>query len=139
MLQFVLVLVCTIRFFLHPYNGKIVWIVSYPIKVGDWLTREERKKEIPNVLCCCKCEACTGNWKPVIALAITSTYVMRRSSEQGIEAYKEYCDEMSNSLVGQYDQKLWYTIGQFRWNLYSIGRATFWNQIPPMDMQNLFF
>lgn len=135
---------CAPSVFLHPYNGKIVWIVLYPIKAGDWLTvafhnvffsemsRADRKKQLPNVLCCCKCIACTGDWKPVMSLAMTPIYIMRRSSEEGIAAYKQYCDETNSKSkpFTEHDEKLWLSIGHFGWNLFSIGRATFWNQIP---------
>lgn len=136
---------CAPTVFLHPYNGKIVWIVLQPIKAGDWVTvayqnvffsersRADRKKDLPNILCCCQCIACTGNWEPVMLLALTPIYIMRRSSQEAIKSYKEYCDEINSnpeSLASKYDEKLWYTIGNFRWNLFSIGRATFWNQIP---------
>ncbi|KAG4077446.1 hypothetical protein HA402_002873 [Bradysia odoriphaga] len=129
---------CAPTVFLHPYNGKIVWIVLTPIKAGDWLTvayqnaffseksREDRKAELPNVLCCCKCVACTRNWKPLSMATLAPFYVLSRSSEDGITAYKKYCDEMnSKPLDDKCNDALWYTIGLFRWNLCSIGRATF--------------
>lgn len=136
---------CAPTVFFHPYKGKIIWFVLQPIKAGDWLTvayqnvffseksHADRKKELPNILCCCKCIACTGNWKPVTLLAITPIHIMRRSSEEGIKAYKEYCAEINSkpqSLAGKCDEKLWLFIGHFRWNLFSIGIATFWNKIP---------
>lgn len=142
---------CAPSVFLHPYNGKIIWIVLYPIKAGDWLTvafqnvffseksREARLQELPNILCCCKCIACTGNWQPVMSLAITPVNVMRRSSEEAVAAYKEYCDEICSkpkTMTAQCDKILWFTIGHFRWNLFAIGRATFWNQIQRIDVRN---
>lgn len=143
---------CAPSIFLHPYNGKIIWIVLNPIKAGEWLTvayqdvffseksHAERKKELPNILCCCKCVACNGNWDRVMALAVTPVSVMRRSSEEAVKAYKQYCDDINStskkSLVGKCDNSVWLSIGHFRFNLFAIGRATFWNQIPKLNQQN---
>lgn len=74
-----------------------------------------------------------------MSLAMTPVNVMRRSSEEAIAEYREYCIKMNNvstSLAGKCDEKLWFYIGHFRWNLYPIGRATFWNQIPMFDVRN---
>lgn len=142
---------CAPTVFLHPYNGKIVWIVTHPIKAGDWLTiafentnfyersREDRRAQIDYVVCCCKCPACLGNWKPILSVAMTPIYVMRRSSEEAIVAFKEYCEQInkkSKPLVGKCDENLWSTISQFRWNLFSIGKATYWNKIEQFDFQS---
>lgn len=129
---------CAPTVFLHPYNGKVVWIVLSPIKAGDWLTVayqnaffsekscEDRKRDWPNVLCCCKCVACVGKWKPIIMSNFAPLKILCRSSEDGITAYKEYREIMNNmALDDRCNVDLWFIIGLFRFNLYSIGRATF--------------
>lgn len=142
---------CVPNTVLHPYNGKIVWIVQYPIKANDWLSVAFNnhvffEKSITERLAAethtahqivakCKCPACKGNWNRIDALLNFPVYIMRYSSEQAIQKFGEYCNEinrMFKSLDGK-DEAFWFTVNYFRWNLLSIGKASFWDNIPTTE------
>lgn len=99
---------CAPNMILHPYNGKIIWIIHYPIKANDWLTvafnnvlfaekslAERLEKDVGNIVARCKCAACVGKWDRVFAAIVTPIHVMRNSSETAIEKFGEYCDEIN--------------------------------------------
>lgn len=129
---------CVPTMCLNPYNGKMIWIIIQPIKAGDWLSVafenqhffdipcEKRKMIIPSLLSCCKCPACTGNWKPLYENKLPFT-VISRTSEEGIVAYKDLCNKINErpkQPPGECDEKLWLYISHFMTNIFSIGRAS---------------
>lgn len=131
-------------------------MVQYPIKANDWLTvafnnhvffEKSRKERLAaethtthDIVLKCKCPACVGNWNRIEALVALPIYLMRYSSEEAIIKNREYCDEINKprkSLDGN-DDLLWFAINYFRWNLMSIGRASFWDNIPPSNFSDPF-
>lgn len=145
---------CAPNMVLHAYNGKIVWVVHYPIKANEWLTVafnntvffeksiDERLKD--DVFCIvenCQCAACTGKWDRVFAAIITPIYIMRYTSEEAIEKFIEYCNDINKNakpLGKKCDDNVWYDVSKFRWNILTIGKASFWDKLAPMmDVDNM--
>lgn len=145
---------CVPNTVLHPYNGKIVWVVQYPIKANDWLTiafnnhvffeksLQERldaeKHNCHEIVAKCKCPACVGKWKRVDSLIAFPIYTMRYSSEEAIQKFGEYSNDINrlSKQLAENDELIWFTINYFRWNLMSIGKPSFWDNIPLTEISD---
>lgn len=141
---------CAPNMVLHAYNGKIVWMVHYPIKANEWLTvafnntvffentiLERLEGDVLYIVANCKCPACTGKWDRVIAAAVTPINIMCYTTEEAIEKSIEYCkviNENAKPLGKKCDDNVWFEVSRFRWNILNIGKASFWDQIAPMMM-----
>lgn len=139
---------CAPNIILHAYNGKIVWIVHYPIKANELLTcafkntvffetslSERLESDLFDVVKKCKCAACTAKWDRVFATIITPIYIMRYSSDVAIEKMMEYCDEINKSakpLAKKCNDDVWLAVSRLRWNISNIGKASFWDPLKPM-------
>lgn len=140
---------CAPNMILHPYNGMMIWMVHYPVKANECLTvafnntvffekvRKERlESDVFGIIEKCKCAACTGNWDRVFASVITPIYIMRYTSEEAIEQHANYCKEINENAkaLGKVcDNEVWYQISKLRWNVMGLGKASFWDKIPPME------
>lgn len=145
---------CAPNILLHAYNGMIVWIVHNPIKANEWLTvafnntvffektlSERLDGDVFGIVANCKCAACTGKWDRVIASVVTPLYIMRYTSDEAIENSIAYCQDINKiakPLGKVCDENVWYNVSRFRWNIISIGKASFWDKIAPMKVANEF-
>ncbi|KAG4072399.1 hypothetical protein HA402_004331 [Bradysia odoriphaga] len=136
---------CAPNMILHPYNGMIIWMVHYPVKANEWLTvafnntvffeksiSTRLESDVFGVIAKCKCAACTGKWDRVVAALVTPIYIMRYTSDEAIEKFAEYCNEINKiakPLGKECDSVMWFEISRFRWNVMNLGKASFWDTI----------
>lgn len=132
---------CAPNIYLHPYNGKIVWIVLQPMKAGEFLTiahsdqmffkrtLEQRIERNPHVVESCRCPACVNKWDVLNTVAFTQIKLLKRTSEEAIDAHEQYGVCIAKEFKPRSrkcQENLWFFVSQIIWNLYAIGRASFW-------------